>query len=356
MNQTLLNLINQNYTKEDLHALLEDTSLDILDIIHAAFSLRQKYWNKDVQIHILNNAQNGYCPEDCGYCAQNKNSKAPIEKYTLKGEDELLSEAKKAYESGAHRYCMVFSGQGPSDKRIESVCSTIRKIKENYPLELCLSAGIMNDTQTQKLKDAGLDRLNHNLNTSENMYKKICTTHTYEDRINTLNAAKKAGLSICSGLIVGMGETNADIIDVAFKLKELESPSIPVNYFMPIQGTQIQAPTHLTPEYCLRVLALFRFTNPKAEIRIAAGRELHFRSLQVFTLYIANSLFMEGYLNTTGTDTHTTLQMIKDAGFNIDSDQNLDEILEKAQISSTVLKAGEIQIKNLKDLRPTSQN
>ena len=171
---------------------------------------------------------------------------------------------------------------------------------------MCLSPGLITDEDATVLKEAGLDRLNHNLNTSEKHYESICSTHTYQDRLNTLFSAQKAGLETCSGLIVGMGETAEDIIEVAFKLRELKTPSIPVNFYIPLEGAPLKEKVdpfkELSPSYCVRILCLLRFLNPKAEIRMAAGREIHLRSLQGLGLYPANSLFMDGYLNTKGTN------------------------------------------------------
>ena len=322
----------ESLTEEECLDVLDKKEIQLLPLLNAAFSFRQDSWGKKVQIHILNNVQNGLCPEECHYCAQSKSSKAPIEKYKKKSESDILAEAKKAYESGAHRYCMVFSGRGPTYGRSKQIADLVQKIKKDYPLEVCVSAGLMDQKDTDLLKEAGLDRLNHNLNTSEGYYDKICTTHTFQDRLKTLSSAQRSGLEICSGVIIGMGESNQDIIQVAQNLKKLKVESIPVNFYMPIKGTVLQQQnirSELSPEFCLRELCLFRFLNPTAEIRVAAGRELHLRALQPLALYPANSLFMEGYLNTKGTTVSETLQMIKDLDFEIESNHKLDDILKK---------------------------
>lgn len=338
-------LTNTAASKENLTAMLTDPELDIHELLHAAYKIRKHYWGNKVRIHKLNNVKNGLCPEDCHYCSQAKDSKAPIEKYPTKPKDEILNEAKLAYESGSFRYCMVLSGRGPSDRQVNELCDTIRQIKSDYGLEVCLSAGLMNDAQTKKLKEAGLNRMNHNLNTSKNRYPSVCTTHTYEDRMNTLLAAKRQGLETCSGLIVGMGETPEDLVDVALELKALETPSIPVNFFIPIEGTNLEE-TPLTPDYVLRVLSMMRFANPSAEIRVAAGRELHLRHVQCLSLYPANSLFTEGYLNAKGSDVTQTLQMIKDAGFDIDSQYSDTGTLLEQHTKK------QVEIKTKKELRP----
>ena len=310
--------------------ILTDSAVELGALLNAAFEVRSHYWGKEVAIHILNNAANGYCPEDCSYCAQSKNSKAAIDEYGLKSDEEILAEAKAAYEHGAFRYCMVFSGRGPSPGRVGKIAGLIQTIKTHYPtLEICVSTGLMDQGATQKLKSAGLDRLNHNLNTSRANYPNICSTHSYDDRLDTLQAARSVGLEVCSGIIAGMGETADDLIELALQLREIKARSIPVNFLLPIEGNPIEISDELTPEYCLRVLCLYRFLNPEAEIRAAAGREYHLRSLEVLALYPTNSLFLQGYLNTKGNSDARTLQMIKDAGFTIKSDIPLDQLLEK---------------------------
>ncbi len=335
--------------------ILTSPEVTLLPLLDAAFQVRQQYWGNDVTIHIINNAQNGLCPEDCAYCVQAKSSKADIDTYPAKEEDEMMAEAKRAYEAGAYRYCMVFSGRGPRPKRIEKLAQIIQKIKAAYPIQVCLSAGLMDEEGARVLKEAGLDRLNHNLNTSESNYPNICTTHTYNDRKATLMAAKSNQLEICSGMIVGLGEEPKDVIEVAKTLRDMGSKSIPINFFIPIEGAVLQDTQSLTPDYALRVLCMFRFLNPESELRMAAGRELHLRSMQVMGLYPASSLFMDGYLNTKGTNTLQTLTMIQDAGFKIRASKELDEVLANLESAPTATmdEAGQVIRKQLEDLRPT---
>lgn len=333
--------------------ILESSDIEILPLLNAAYQVRKNFTGKDVSIHIINNSQNGFCPEDCHYCAQAKTSTANIESYPLKSDEEILSEAENAYKKGAHRYCMVFAGRGPTQNRIDHLANLIKKIKSRYPLEVCVSAGLLDDQKAQTLKDAGLDRYNHNLNSSEKHYANICTTHTFGDRMNTLRSARKSGLQVCSGIIVGMGESNEDILEVAYNLREIKAESIPVNFLIPIEGNPLDKMPNLTPEFCLRVLSLFRFINPKSEIRIAAGREVHLRSMEVMALYPANSLFLDGYLNVKGRSIQNTLQMIKDAGFTIKSDIDLDDLLkEPLQVLPNTSSIDHSLMKEIGDLRP----
>lgn len=345
-------------TRETCETILNSPDVELISLLNAAFEVRKKFTGKSVKVHIINNAQNGHCPEDCHYCAQAKTSQADIKEYPLKSDAEILAEAKAAYEKGAYRYCMVFAGRGPSEKRVEHLSRLIQEIKSKYPIEICVSAGLLDLEKAKKLKSAGLDRLNHNLNTSESHYPNICTTHTYQQRESTLAAAREAGIQLCSGIIIGMGEKPKDIIDVAYSLRAKKVESIPVNLFMSIEGNIIKDKSELTPEYCLRVLCLYRFLNPTSEIRVAAGREIHLRNLEVMALFPANSLFLEGYLNTKGADVNKTLQMIKDAGFSIDSTFSIDEVINVQPDNQTQSKAdisSRLIMKDIKDLRPQFQ-
>lgn len=340
--------------------ILSSPDVELLPLLDAAYQVRKTYCQKTVHIHILNNAQNGKCPEDCHYCVQAKTASTELDTYTLKPESEILAEAERAYESGAYRYCIVMSGRGPSPRRVEQLAQLIQAVKSHYPIEVCLSVGLIDETAAYALKNAGLDRLNHNLNTSESHYHNICTTHTYQDRMNTLHAAQTAGLACCSGVIVGMGEENKDLIKVAKELRRLEVASIPVNFFLPIDGTMLSdnlqknkqsESSTLTPNYCLRVLCLYRLLNPRAEIRVAAGREHHLRNMEVMALYPANSLFLDGYLNASGNEATRTLQMIQDAGFTIETNGDISRLINKTQTSQK-----NVLLKELEVLRPRMES
>jgi len=326
--------------------------IGLLSLLSAAYRVREKTCGREIKIHILNNVQNGSCSQDCQYCAQSSSSSALITAYPLKPDEEILAEAKDAYESGAFRYCMVFSGQGPSSERIRHLIKIIKTIKQRYPLEVCVSPGILDEEKILLLKAAGLDRLNHNLNTSERFYPQICSSHRYEDRLSTVTLAKKHGLQVCSGVIVGMGEAADDLIDLACTMGKLQVESIPVNFLIPLDGIKLEETPQLTPEYCLRVLCLFRLLNPRTEIRIAAGRELHLRSMEVLALYPANSLFMNGYLNARGESRLKTLQMIKDAGFVIKSEHGLNDLIAKEEEAGRAISMSAEHLKSVQELRP----
>jgi biotin synthase len=319
-------LRDESPSESDARWILDGEDIELLPLLQAAFEPRRVHFGRKVMVHVLNNVQNGLCPEDCGYCSQNKNSQAAIRKYPIKNDEEILAGAEAAARAGATRYCVVLSGRGPTVERTRRLAGIVRKIKQRFPIEVCISAGLLGDEQAEILAEAGLDRFNHNLNTSESHYDKICTTHTFADRLNTLAALKRHGIEPCSGVIVGMGETSGDLVDVAFKLRALEVPSIPVNFLIPIEGNQVTSDGSLTPQRCLRALCLMRLINPRAEIRIAGGREGHLRDLQPLALWPANSLFVEGYLTTRGDGVEPTYRMIREAGFEIDGNPLYERI------------------------------
>lgn len=312
----------------DALRVLRDPQLELPSLVAAAYRVRRHYFGKTVQVHVINNAANGHCPEDCNYCSQAKTSAVDIETYPSKRPEEVLREAQRAYESGAHRYCMVYAGRGPNHRRTEQLAELVRSIKARFNMEVCVSAGLLDPEQAKTLKAAGLDRYNHNLNTARDHYPSICSSHTYEDRLRTLGAAQSSGLEICSGLIVGMGESDEHVVEVAATLQKLGAKSIPVNFLLSFDGTPITPARKLSPEYCVRVLCAFRLMNPQSEVRIAAGREQHLRSLQPMALYPANSLFLDGYLNARGAAARTTLQMIQDLGMEIVSEFELATLLD----------------------------
>ena len=304
--------------RDEMISVLHAPDERLPELLDAAFRVRRHYFGKRVQIHVLMNAKSGLCPEDCHYCSQSSVSKAPIDKYPLLPRERLLEGAIRAKEVGAIRYCMVNSGRGPTLKEIEEMAEVVCRIKDSVPINICCSLGLLNEAKAKILKEAGVERVNHNLNTSRRYHPQICSTHTYEDRVETVEHVKAAGLSPCCGGIIGMGEQDDDIMDLALALRELDVESIPINFLHPISGTPLQGANHLTPQHCLKALCLFRFINPGKEIRVAGGRELNLRSLQPLSLYPANSIFVNGYLTTSGQNASDAHRMIEDLGFEID--------------------------------------
>ena len=222
-------------TRDEALAILQSNDDEILDLISAAFRLRQRYFGKTVQLYFLMNAKSGLCPEDCTYCSQSKISDAEIPKYNILSRDKLLDGARLAAEQGAKTYCIVISARAPSEREISAVETIVPEIKQQYDLDICACLGLLDDDQAQRLRAAGVNRVNHNLNTSESHYSEICTTHTYQDRIETLQAVSRAGMEMCSGGIIGMGEAGEDVVDMAISLRDLGVHSVPLNFLNPMR-------------------------------------------------------------------------------------------------------------------------
>jgi biotin synthase len=299
-------------------ALLRVPDEELLDVLVAAYRVRHYYFGNRVSLNFLINAKSGLCGEDCGYCAQSRVSQAEIPRYHLVTAEQILDGARAAAERHAKTYCAVLSGRTPSDGELDLLTSVVPQIKAAHGLKVCLSIGLLTPEQAARLKACGVDRINHNLNTSRRFYPQICTTHSYDDRLGTLRAVRQAGLEICSGGIVGMGEEDVDVVELALQLGELQAEAVPINFPLPIPGTALEGISRLNPRYCLKVLALFRLANPRGELRIAAGRELHLGPLQPLGLYPANSIFVGDYLTARGQPPAEDYRMIEAMGFEID--------------------------------------
>jgi biotin synthase len=316
---------------DDGLAILRSDDGDLLDLLAAVYRVRRRWFGNRVNLNFLVNAKSGLCSEDCGYCSQSRVSTAEIPRYGLLGASEILDGARAAAGHGAKTFCTVISGRAPDDRDLDTLARLISEIKASYGLKICFSVGLLNLEQARRLKAAGVDRINHNLNTSERFYPRICTTHSYQDRLQTLRNVRQSGMEICSGGIVGMGEQDADVVELALRLGELKVEAVPVNFLLPIRGTPlgdcpdsrasengtIPFAQRLNPRYCLKVLALFRLANPRGDLRIAAGRELHLGPLQPLGLYAANSMFVGGYLTEGGQPPEEDRRMIEALGFTI---------------------------------------
>ncbi|MGB3200736.1 MAG: biotin synthase BioB [Nodosilinea sp.] len=308
-------LAGEVLSRSQAHAVLAAPDTELLDQLAAAYRVRRHYWGNRVRLHFLLNAQSGLCPEDCHYCSQSKISSAEIEKYPFMAQEKILAAAERANSLKAGTFCMVISGRSPSDRVFGEVLDAVRQVKTRYPMKICACLGLLDEAQTQQLAAAGVDRVNHNLNTGESNYGEICTTHTFGDRVATIEAVQSAGMTTCSGGIFGLGEAPDDIIDMALALRRLEVTSVPLNFLIPIPGTPLEGRQDLNPRQCLRILCLYRLLLPAQEIRIAGGREVQLRQLQPLGLYAANSIFVGDYLTTPGQAAQTDYAMIRDAGF-----------------------------------------
>jgi biotin synthase len=306
-------------TREEALAVLASDDDELMDVVAAAFRVRRRFFGRRVKLNYLVNIKSGLCPEDCFYCSQRAGSAADVLKYTWLKTDEVVASAEAGVAGGARRVCLVASGRGPTDRDVDRVCESISSFKERHPdVEVCACLGLLADGQAERLREAGTTAYNHNLNTSGGHYEDICSTHEYADRVSTVTAAKQAGLSPCSGLIAGIGETDEDLVDVAFALRSLEPDSVPVNFLIPFEGTPLAGQWNLSPQRCLRILAMVRFVCPDAEVRLAGGREIHLRTLQPLALHIVNSIFLGDYLTSEGQPGSADLAMIADAGFTVE--------------------------------------
>jgi biotin synthase len=305
-------------TRAQALAVLRSDDAELLDVAAAAGRVRRHYRGRRVKLNYLVNLKSGLCPEDCSYCSQRLGSEAGVLTYSWLRSEQAAAAAGAGIAGGARRVCLVASGRGPTDRDVDRVATTVEAVHAEHPgVEVCVCLGLLKEGQAERLREAGAFAYNHNLNTSEGMYGDICSTHTYQDRRKTVEAARAAGLSPCSGLIAGMGESDEDLVDVAFALRETEPDSVPVNFLIPFDGTPLEGRWELTPQRCLRILAMVRFACPAAEVRIAGGRELQLRTLQPLALHIADSVFLGDYLTSEGQAGKADLEMIADAGFEV---------------------------------------
>lgn len=297
--------------------ILQSSDDELLPLVHGASLLRKQYFGNTVQLYFLMNAKSGLCPEDCNYCSQSKISSAEIPKYTMLSREKLLDGAQAAYDRQSRTYCIVISGRAPTERELKAVETIVPEIKSRFGLQICACLGLLTSDQASRLKAAGVDKVNHNLNTSSEYYPEICSTHSFEDRVTTLRNVRQAGMELCSGGIIGMGESHRDIVSMAMELRALQVESIPLNFLHAVDGTPLERKEYLTPRDCLRALCMFRFVNPRSELRIAGGRERHLRSLQPLGLLVANSIFVGDYLTTKGQLPEQDYQMIEDMGMTV---------------------------------------
>ena len=307
---------NTSISKKDALEILDLQGDALNKLIEEAYRLRTKYKGNRVNIQLLTNVRSGNCTQNCAYCAQSRDSEAPIEKYRYVEDKKLYGNNDMVDEFHLSRHCIGLSGIRFADSDIESLAERIRKMKKNGT-QICCSIGFLTEHQAQILKDAGLNRINHNLNSSRRFYPSICTTHTYQERIDNLRMLKRIGFEICSGGIIGMGESKEDVVDMLFELKEINPESVPINFLLPVKGTRLAERdiSTLTPEYCIKVLCLARLMLPKSDIRCAAGREVYFKGCEKTLFKVVDSIFASGYLTEGGESLEATFRTIEEAGF-----------------------------------------
>jgi len=303
--------------RREARALLESSDNELFEVLQASFDVRRHYFGRDVRLHVIRNVKSGNCSEDCGFCSQAAKANSMIPRYTMQTVEEIVEGAREAQRMKAVRYCIVASGRTTQAEEIKLICEAVQQIKREVPIMTCTSLGLIGLEEAEQLKQAGLDRYNHNLETSERFFPSVCTTHRYVDRLSTAKALKKAGLELCCGGIIGQGESLEDRIDLAFALRELKADSIPLNFLDPRPGSRFETCERIQPAEALRSLAMFRLVNPDHEIRVAGGREACLGAMQVLALFVADSMFTVGYLTTEGQGYQTDIAMIQAAGFRV---------------------------------------
>lgn len=298
-------------------AILNLPNADLKLLVDYAASLRYKYKGKRVSVQLLTNVRSGNCSQNCAYCAQSCESHADIEKYRWISREELDRDTLLVDEKHLARHCIGLSGIRFSDAEIEELARQIRMMKEKSSTSVCCSIGFLTEKQARLLKEAGLDRINHNLNTSRAFYPEICSTHTWDERVENIRMLQSLGFEICCGGIIGMGESKEDVADMLLTLRELKPQSVPINFLLPIPGTRLagQDISGLTPEYCLKVLCLARLLVPQSDLRCAAGREVYFKGMEKTLFSVVDSIFASGYLTAGGQGIDDTLNLIAEAGF-----------------------------------------
>ena len=302
-------------SRDEARRVIDAPDDELLALVDAAWLVRRAFHGKTVRIHVLQNAKSGACPEDCRFCSQSRHYQTPAGEYPLQTVDEIIDGARRAKRAKAWKYCIVTATRGPSQRDLDTICEAVTRIKSEMDITICASLGSLTAEKAQRLKAAGVDRFNHNLETSERYYPEVVTTHTWQDRVTTVKLAKEAGMEACCGGIVGMGENTDDILDLAFALRELAVESVPVNFLDPRPGTPFADLPRMTPQQCMKVLCMFRFLHPRADLRVAGGREVNLRWMQPMALYVVNSIFTSGYLTTPGATPSADHQMIRDMGF-----------------------------------------
>ncbi|MHC4607397.1 MAG: biotin synthase BioB [Planctomycetota bacterium] len=304
-------------SRREARSILECPDEDLDALLGGAFLIRSRHFGRGVRLQVLLNARSGRCSEDCSFCSQSAHASSDVDTYPLLSKEKIVEAARKAKEMNAWRFCIATAEKGPTDGDLDVLCEAVREIRGTIGIRVCTSIGLLRAGQAERLKDAGVDRFNHNLETSERHFANVTTTHGYADRVDTVRKVRDAGVELCCGGLIGMGEGPDDVVDLAFALKDLGVESIPVNFLDPRPGTGLADRPLQDPKFCLKVLCMFRYVHPDREIRMAGGREVNLRDEQPRALYAANSMFTDGYLTTGGNPRSKDVQMIEDAGFEV---------------------------------------
>lgn len=304
--------------RELLQALSELPAENVPELLELADEVRTAYCGSGIAVEVLYNAKKGGCSEDCNFCSQSARFASDVEAEPLSSVEGFLEAARDAHARGAGELCIVVAVRGPSTKLLERVCTAVKLIKEQYPLTVAVSLGILREDQLQKLAEAGVDKVNHNLESSRRYFPSVCTTHSYEERWQTCLLVKRFNLELCCGGIIGMGETVEDRLDFLTTLQELQPEEVPVNFLNPRPGTPFGDRSLLDPTEALRFVAMARLALPSALIRFAGGREVTLQGLQDLGMRSgASGLVLGNYLTTSGRQDQDDFAMLERLGFEV---------------------------------------
>jgi biotin synthase len=303
---------------KEILPLLEAKGPDVMDLVAVANRVRVEFNGNEIDLCSLLNAKSGKCSEDCAFCAQSAHYQTDAPTYPLMNADQMVKEAKEAQKRRTGRFCLISSGRQLNDKEFEVILSGLDRIRKETTLDLDCSLGTLSEERAEALKRVGVTRYNHNLETAETHFPKICTTHSFKDRVQTIEVLKGLGFSICCGGIIGLGESPQQRLELAFSVKQLGIECIPFNILNPRPGTPLEHSEGIPPIEIIKTISLFRLVLPKGTIKIAGGREANLRDLQSLALLAgANGLIVGNYLTTPGRNAEDDLTMIKDVGFQI---------------------------------------
>lgn len=306
-------LAGGSITREEATKLYDEP---LEELKSASTEIREKFCGNRFDMCTIVNGKSGKCSENCKFCAQSAHHKTCADVYPLLTPDEILADALKV-DKRVLRYSIVTSGKRLSDKEVDIMCEAVKKLKENTDFSICVSFGLLNKEQFSKLKAAGVSRVHNNLETSEEFFPSVCTTHTFNEKIEAIKAAREAGLDVCSGGIFGLGESKEDRISMAFKAKELGVKSIPMNMLNPIPGTPFENNTRLTSEDMQRIIATFRFILPDGDLRLAGGRGIMGDKGRGCFEASANAAITGDMLTTAGITVDTDKVMLKELGYEV---------------------------------------
>lgn len=318
-------MINLSQLKESIINGTFITKQDALELVHApleelcacANEIRKHFCDNYFDLCTIVNGKSGNCTENCKFCAQSSAYHTGVSEYPLLESDEIIRQAKHHANKGVLRYSIVTSGRKLSNREVDIMCNTIRKLREEANISVCVSFGLLDEENYRKLKEAGASRVHNNLEASEHFFEQVCTTHTFQDKVEAIKAAKRAGLEVCSGGIMGLGETFEDRIDMAFSLRKLGVKSIPINLLNPIPGTPFAKNPLLSQQELRRIVAIYRFILPDAMIRLAGGRGLLEDKGETCFRSGANAVITGDMLTTPGYTVDSDLELINKLGYTI---------------------------------------